>query len=81
MLYGSTMLQITGGDVLETAAHENCLDIRFSRCRCFDARAALHHRQYTFIAGRLKMQDMKLKDQIATHESARHENDGPICRT
>jgi len=26
------------------------------------------------------MHDMKLNNQIVTHENARHENDGPICR-
>jgi len=31
--------------------------------------------------GGIKMLDMKLKDQIATHEIARHENDGPVCKT
>jgi len=28
----------------------------------------------------MKLQDMKMADQIAGHENARHEIDGPSCR-
>jgi len=28
----------------------------------------------------VKIKDMKLRDQIAAQENARHDNDGPICK-